>query len=270
VSQLDANIIDQEVYEILTLQFNKIFTFFSEKMFEKYKPELSLLLQMILFRLSIWSFGSTHGYQLQNLKFNLPNNLIKKRTTLICYFFLDCLLPYIIKRLSIFIQPWALETNESQKKKFWKLLVRIEEIIKVLKLINFVVFLYDGKYVTLVHRLLSLKVIPLQHTARMISFDYLNRQLIWNGFTEFMLFIVPKININYIKDKFSWLRYGNNNVQNRCELCGEKAINPHVDEDGNCRHLFCYWCIQVKIIEQEKHTCTSCGNTITKITQLEL
>jgi len=183
---------------------------------------------------------------------------------------LDILIPYIIKRVTIYTQPWALEGNESRKKSLWKFLVRMEEIFKFLKLMNFITFLFDGKYVSLVNRLLSLRLVPQQHTARVISFDYLNRQLIWNGLTEFMLFIVPKINITSIKDRFWWLRYGYNLSQKQCEICEENATNPHVDENGNCSHTYCYWCIRVKMIEQENHFCSRCQTTITSIIPQQL
>ncbi|PTB73478.1 hypothetical protein M440DRAFT_1441098 [Trichoderma longibrachiatum ATCC 18648] len=37
---------------------------------------------------------------------------------------------------------------------------------------------------------------PTSHVSREVSFEYLNRQLVWHAFTEFLLFVLPLIGIN--------------------------------------------------------------------------
>ena len=36
---------------------------------------------------------------------------------------------------------------------------------------------------------------PTSHTRREVSFEYLNRQLVWHAFTEFLLFVLPLVGV---------------------------------------------------------------------------
>ncbi|KAI8806781.1 hypothetical protein BJ742DRAFT_351537 [Cladochytrium replicatum] len=38
-----------------------------------------------------------------------------------------------------------------------------------------------------------------RETTRPVSYDFMNRQLVWNAFTEFLLFLVPLVNLNRIQ-----------------------------------------------------------------------
>ena len=61
---------------------------------------------------------------------------------------------------------------------------------------SFLVFLTNGRYRTLLDRLLRLRLTPTSHaTSREVSFEYLNRQLVWHAFTEFLLFLLPLVGI---------------------------------------------------------------------------
>lgn len=63
--------------------------------------------------------------------------------------------------------------------------------------VSFLVFLFNGKYRTLLDRLLRLRLAPTSsQISREVSFEYLNRQLVWHAFTEFLLFILPLVGIS--------------------------------------------------------------------------
>ena len=63
--------------------------------------------------------------------------------------------------------------------------------------VSFLVFLFNGKYRTLLDRLLRLRLAPTgSQVSREVSFEYLNRQLVWHAFTEFLLFILPLVGIS--------------------------------------------------------------------------
>ena len=62
--------------------------------------------------------------------------------------------------------------------------------------ISFLVFLVNGRYRTLIDRLLRMRLAaPISHASREVSFEYLNRQLVWHAFTEFLLFLLPLVGI---------------------------------------------------------------------------
>jgi peroxin-2 len=63
--------------------------------------------------------------------------------------------------------------------------------------VSFLVFLVNGRYRTLVDRLLRIRLTPPSAQAsREVSFEYLNRQLVWHAFTEFLLFLLPLVGIS--------------------------------------------------------------------------
>lgn len=72
----------------------------------------------------------------------------------------------------------------------------LSTIHSVAALGSFVIFLVNGRYRTLLDRILRLRLSsPTSQASRQISFEYLNRQLVWHSFTEFLLFILPLIGI---------------------------------------------------------------------------
>ena len=62
---------------------------------------------------------------------------------------------------------------------------------------SFLVFLYNGRYRTLLDRILRLRLAPpSSQVSRQVSFEYLNRQLVWHAFTEFLLFLLPLVGVS--------------------------------------------------------------------------
>ncbi|KAK4057724.1 peroxisome assembly protein (Peroxin-2) [Microbotryomycetes sp. JL221] len=84
----------------------------------------------------------------------------------------------------------------------WQILNSTENVINMAGLINFLVFLYDGRYRTLVDRMLGMRLIYAQRSITPnVSFEFLNRQLVWEAFTEFIMFLMPLINISKLRRK---------------------------------------------------------------------
>jgi peroxin-2 len=62
---------------------------------------------------------------------------------------------------------------------------------------SFLVFLVNGRYRTVLDRILRLRLAPpTSQVSREVSFEYLNRQLVWHAFTEFLLFVLPLVGIS--------------------------------------------------------------------------
>ena len=62
---------------------------------------------------------------------------------------------------------------------------------------SFLVFLVNGRYRTVIDRVLRLRLAASSsQTSREVSFEYLNRQLVWHAFTEFLLFLLPLVGIS--------------------------------------------------------------------------
>ena len=55
----------------------------------------------------------------------------------------------------------------------------------------------NGRYRTLPDRILRMRLAPpSSQVSREVSFEYLNRQLVWHAFTEFLLFLLPLVGIS--------------------------------------------------------------------------
>ena len=55
----------------------------------------------------------------------------------------------------------------------------------------------NGRYRTLLDRILRMRLAPpSSQVSREVSFEYLNRQLVWHAFTEFLLFLLPLVGIS--------------------------------------------------------------------------
>lgn len=73
----------------------------------------------------------------------------------------------------------------------------VSNIHSAAALISFLVFLVNGRYRTLLDRILRLRLAPpTSQVSREVSFEYLNRQLVWHAFTEFLLFVLPLVGIS--------------------------------------------------------------------------
>ncbi|KXJ91421.1 Pex12 amino terminal region-domain-containing protein [Microdochium bolleyi] len=77
------------------------------------------------------------------------------------------------------------------------LTARISSVYSTAGFVSFLVFLLHGRYRTLLDRVLRMRLAPpTSQVNREVSFEYLNRQLVWHAFTEFLLFVLPLVGIN--------------------------------------------------------------------------
>lgn len=99
--------------------------------------------------------------------------------------------------------------------------------------VSFLVFLVNGRYRTLVDRLLRIRLAPPSAQAsREVSFEYLNRQLVWHAFTEFLLFLLPLVGISRWK---RWISRAWRKAVNALKSSGDEE---EVDEKrGELGHL---------------------------------
>lgn len=91
--------------------------------------------------------------------------------------------------------------------------------------VSFLVFLVNGRYRTLVDRILRIRLTPPSTQAsREVSFEYLNRQLVWHAFTEFLLFLLPLVGIG------RWRRWISRAWQKMVKSMRSSADNDETSE----------------------------------------
>lgn len=123
---------------------------------------------------------------------------------------------------------------------------KLELIFQSLKLLHLLLFLFEGKYLTMLERFLSMRLV-LKHREinHSVSFEFMNRQIVWNTFTDFIMFILPYIDISKLKRKLNHsfitassllnLAIGTNENKINSELTFYKnIINRYPDICGIC------------------------------------
>jgi peroxin-2 len=272
--QLDSIIIDKEIFSILKELFLKIFEVYKPSFRDKYQFEIKFFINLLIYRFSVLESKPTYGCKLQNLKyrnemahsskysmFNGTTDLSKEQKLM--YFALKVLTPYLYEKFNEYMTShgWSEYSNRNPKKKLWKLFQSLEKIYKLSSLLNFYIFLYNGKYTSIVDRLLKIRLVyDNENSNRIISNDYLSFQLVWFVLTNFLLFILPFLNIkgikNYLKGLLNMKRINKYKdlPLDQCAICKENnedmnASCPiHIPYITNCGHIYCYYCIKSEMI----------------------
>ena len=158
---------------------------------------------------------------------------------------------------------------------------KIEKMFRVVTFGNLIAFTYDGKYRTIIDRLLGLRLVHLQrYSPRNIPFDFMNQQLVFDELTTFVQFVVPITRVLAKLPLCRWLFGGNKSADNkirgahtgdgktegaawRCVVCGcPDPVMPHV---GICGHGGCYVCLMNRLLEDPDCGCQQCGSALRQL-----
>ncbi|CCM04786.1 uncharacterized protein FIBRA_06979 [Fibroporia radiculosa] len=213
VGQLDAELLDQELVQLLKEPLVKAISLLNSAWKARFEPELVLLIQLILYKFSVWDIGASYGAKLQGLKYAGPRFAHTRTTvselsyrTLFAHGTATLLVPYFYTRLRAHAlsHAWPDAPSSDTRRKAWELLSRLESLHGLLALSNFVVFLWNGRYRTVIDRLLGLRLVSARRMARRdVSYEFMNRQMVWHAFTEFLLFLLPLINTRALRRRLT-------------------------------------------------------------------
>ncbi|KAG5934094.1 peroxisome assembly protein (Peroxin-2) [Claviceps sorghi] len=206
VAQVDAELLDEELVDLLRGQAAEALKYFAGgHLQDEWSAEMMLALRAVLFKLTVWDHDATYGAALQNLKYTdarrpgplltPPSRLQKSLYGLVTVFG-----KYAWTRW----EDWLLEQDvgyehapSTRVRQLARWTSRLTTIHSAAALASFLVFLLHGRYRTLLDRILRMRLAPpTSQVSREVSFEYLNRQLVWHAFTEFLLFVLPLIGIN--------------------------------------------------------------------------
>jgi peroxin-2 len=285
VNQLDASILDSELMDLLKNQLWAAFKHFHPQIKDKYEPELLLVLKLLLFKVTIWDHSATYGAKLQNLRLVHTKSTVSKlipmsQTQKILYGLITAGGSYMWGKLEDYLAKASVDEDENS----WSRRLRsfadlLTTAWTTSSLFNFVAFLYSGRYSTLILRLLRIRFVPASRSlTRQVNFEFQNRQLVWNALTEFLLFILPLLNLPKLKRKAARLLGGKTSKSQgelsflpvkTCAICYKTSAdststditNPY---QGECGHIYCYVCLTNQLAEdpEEGWSCLRCGSTI--------
>ncbi|KAI0092641.1 peroxisomal biogenesis factor 2, partial [Irpex rosettiformis] len=213
VGKLDAELLDQELVNVLQEPVIKALSLVNSAFKARFEPELTLLIQLTLYKFSLWDSGASYGAKLQGLKYVLDSSRTRTLSTpllprklLLANGVITLLIPYVHTRVRALAlsQAWPDAPSSDRRRKAWELLTRLESTHSLLALLNFVAFLWNGRYRTITDRLLRMRLVPTQRlTTRDVSYEFMNRQMVWHAFTEFLLFLLPLINTRALSRRLS-------------------------------------------------------------------
>lgn len=205
VGQVDAELLDDELVDLLKEQVCDALKYFSGgHLHNDWSAEIMLALRAVLFKLTIWDHDATYGAALQNLKYTdarkngpvltPPSKWQKSAFGLVTVFG-----KYAWTRWEDYLvdQDDGYRDPNPKIKRLSRLTSSLSTMHSAAAGLSFLVFLLNGRYRTLLDRLLRMRLAPpTSQVSREVSFEYLNRQLVWHAFTEFLLFVLPLIGIN--------------------------------------------------------------------------
>jgi peroxin-2 len=205
VGQVDAELLDDELLGLLKEQVGEGLKYFGSHITDNHSAEILLVLRAILWKLSIWDQNASYGAHLQGLRYtdarsSAPNRPPPKPWQKIAYGAITVGGRYAWTKWEDYLLSASEDYTRPESTRL-KRLGRLSEMAgnahDILGLSSFLVFLVNGRYRTITDRLLRLRLTPTSHsTSREVSFEYLNRQLVWHAFTEFLLFLLPLVGIS--------------------------------------------------------------------------
>ncbi|XP_065842159.1 peroxisome biogenesis factor 2-like [Oscarella lobularis] len=266
ISQLDASTLDEELLAMFRNQIRKACSLFPGSFFLRIGPEANAILRWIIWKFSFSSGNATPGQQMLNVRYVSSDSSAVSVWQKWAYGLVFILGRYIDERSTDL-------KSALNFRPLWGTIDIVENLWNVLNTVNVLVFLQRGKYQSLLERIIGLKMVLSQkQSVRQVGYEFLNRELLWHGFAEFLFFLLPFINTRHLKNlvqrnvSFLHLRSNPEVDCTKCGICEESPpTTPH--KATSCGHVFCYYCITANRVADPEFKCPQCGSLVQEITQ---
>ncbi|KAL9666754.1 hypothetical protein QQ045_001093 [Rhodiola kirilowii] len=279
VNQVDAARLDVEMSAMLKEQLVKVFSLMKPGFLFQYEAELDAFLEFLIWRFSIWVDKPTPGNALMNLRYRDERAVElrgKVRTGLegpgltvsqkLWYCIGNVGGQYLWSRLQSFsaLRRWGDAEQRPLAHRVWSLLQKLEGLYKAASFSNMILFLYAGRYRNLIERVLKARLVyGSANMNRAVSFEYMNRQLVWNEFSEMLLLLLPLLNSSSFK---SFLHpKSSNNIEDNlaCPICQASPSIPFLALP--CQHRYCYYCLRTRCAAAIAFRCSRCNEPVVAI-----
>ncbi|KAM4718215.1 peroxisome biogenesis factor 2 isoform 2-T2 [Anableps anableps] len=281
ISQLDALELDSALDQLLWTQFTQCFQNCRPGMLTPMEPELKALLYLLVWRFTLYSSNATIGQSLLSLRYQSTSSSSPHYKPLSSRQKLGLAIltagpRWLQERsyrllLCLGLSPRGAVSEMDGgflQQGLRKALTLVSGLAKFATLINFLVFLRNGRHPVLAERITGAQTVfskPI--VVRDVTYQYMNRELLWHGFAEFLIFLLPLVNLRKLKAAVLLHVLGGKrsdeertreaqDVWKDCGLCGEWPTMPHT---VGCQHVFCYYCIKSHSIADAYLTCPKCG-----------
>ncbi|ODQ80306.1 hypothetical protein BABINDRAFT_35362 [Babjeviella inositovora NRRL Y-12698] len=325
VNQLDSVILDNELFDLVHEQLVSVFQHWQPQWKTSYGKEIRLGLRLLLFKNTVWDNSQLYGMKVQNLRMSSSSALRTRKLALLVLILGE----YGWNVFQSYLFALDLELPTETRKTKWTVLKRnvvrlllrhrdrilaSSKLYSILSMLNFVAFLVNGEYISLKYRLLGLKIYKPVHQDLLkfqgsnVSFEFQNRQLVWNTLTEFLIFTLPMLQLHKLKTSLLFLSLTPKASaapllahlpEKRCVICYHTyqtrrlQMNASQEDDAgwflvtnpyttNCGHTYCYLCVLTKlelspagkevlseVDERELWDCLRCGAKVKYATPFE-
>uniref|UniRef100_A0ACD5ZZV4 Uncharacterized protein n=1 Tax=Avena sativa TaxID=4498 RepID=A0ACD5ZZV4_AVESA len=281
---------------MLKEQLVKVFSLMKPGLLFQYEPELDAFLEFLIWRFSIWVDKPTPGNALMNLRYRderaAPIAGKEVRTGLegpglsvsqkIFYCISTVGGQYLLSRLQSFsaFRRWGDSEQRPLARRAWGLVQHAEGLYRAVSFFNLLSFLYGGRYHfstclamfimyrTIVERILKARLVyGSPNMNRAVSFEYMNRQLVWNEFSEMLLLLLPLLNSSSVKKfllPFSKEKSASSSGdETNCPICVSSPSIPFVAL--LCQHRYSYYCLQTRCAATSSYRCARCNEVVVAI-----
>ncbi|XP_017784678.1 PREDICTED: peroxisome biogenesis factor 2 [Nicrophorus vespilloides] len=251
VTQINAVYFDKEVFKEFKHHLEECLKYLPVDVTSKFEPELNFLLRIGILSYSILNHNCSFGQKLLSIKYDNLSSTKK-------YFFVFAnVYNYMKEKMESSTPSHFINTY------FHK----IDVCIQLLRLINISLFLRGGEKPQLIERFLCLNQdFSKNNVQRHYEDKYMTRELIWNGFIEILVYLLPLINYQKMT---RMMRHWNPvhkkpkvanvhrklTLETKCAVCGQFPIHP---SHMGCCHIFCYFCLKGNQMADVKYECPTC------------
>ncbi|KAI4096404.1 MAG: hypothetical protein L6R37_006944 [Teloschistes peruensis] len=185
VGQVDAELLDEELLELLKGQTGEALKYFGSHLRDEWSSEILLGLRIVMYKLSIWDHNASYGAALQNLCYSDARHLGPRpkpptQWQKAWYGIFSVGGRYAWEKWNLWLVDQ--EGNYDAPTTRVRILSRISSLASnthsIAAFVSFLLFLLNGRYRTLLDRILRLRLIsPSNHLSRQVSFDRWDKQV---------------------------------------------------------------------------------------------
>lgn len=295
VVQLDAMRLDRLLASIIRKRLGDCLEPLRLAVIETYPAEVDFSISSALYMLSMASTGRTYGQRLMNLRYVSINGQAPSRARLTIHFIVSILIPWAWERYTKEVIRANIRSGTNQDSRIMvssaalRAVKVCDKITAALHYLNYIEFLRNGQYISIADRLAGFISVYASKSPRRISYQLLTREILWQGLSEFAIFILPYINLRKIR------RFSRHLVSIGRNLIGSESDYTEVEEEFHkvrqpmnisdymllsccscgtsppssacqtkCGHIYCYYCVASEVTAGKGECdCPQCGESVT-------
>ena len=177
---------------------------------------------------------------------------------------------------------WSDAEPHTWRHRAWRAVGHAENAHAVATLVNLLLFLRSGRFRTPWERLSRARLVYHEpNTARVVSFEYLNRQILWRELSDLALFVLPMLDPARLRDAARAFQSRDGDRRDAphatrpdesvsvgdetCAACGAKPPTaPFAAEP--CGHVHCYYCARARrAADPARFRCARCDAKVVSV-----